>query len=140
MGIESRTRFAGQQADAFTFYAAADVFVLPAHHEAFGNVVLEAMASGLPVAVSSRAGACEVFSGELADYTLRDPQDHERLAHLIAQALDPEVRPRLSLEARRTAERYSLDAHTRNVERHYADVLERMQDPARRPPADHPGG
>ena len=47
------------------YYAAADAFVFPTTYDAFGMVVLEAMASGLPVFCSSQAGASEVIaSGE----------------------------------------------------------------------------
>lgn len=47
------------------YYAAADAFVFPTTYDAFGMVVLEAMASGLPVFSSDQAGAAElVRSGE----------------------------------------------------------------------------
>lgn len=40
-------------------YASADIFVFPSTTDTFGNVVLEAQASGLPVVVSSEGGPCE---------------------------------------------------------------------------------
>ena len=43
------------------YYAAADAFVFPTTYDAFGMVVLEAMASGLPVFSSDRAGATELI-------------------------------------------------------------------------------
>lgn len=43
------------------YYAAADAFVFPTTYDAFGMVVLEAMASGLPVFCSDRAGAAELI-------------------------------------------------------------------------------
>ncbi len=46
-------------------YASADVFVFPSTTDTFGNVVLEAQASGLPVIVSNRGGPAEtVVAGE----------------------------------------------------------------------------
>jgi glycosyltransferase involved in cell wall biosynthesis len=40
-------------------YASADVFVFPSTTDTFGNVVLEAQASGLPVIVTNAGGPCE---------------------------------------------------------------------------------
>lgn len=52
-------------------YASADLFVFPSTTDTYGNVVVEAMASGLPVVVSDQGGP-----GEL----LRDPQDGIQVA------------------------------------------------------------
>lgn len=43
------------------YYAAADAFVFPTTYDSFGMVVLEAMASGLPVFSSDQAGAAELI-------------------------------------------------------------------------------
>jgi UDP-glucose:(heptosyl)LPS alpha-1,3-glucosyltransferase len=44
------------------YYAAADTFVFPTTYDAFGMVVLEAMAAGLPVFTSDCAGAAELIT------------------------------------------------------------------------------
>ena len=41
-------------------YASADLFLFPSTTDTFGNVILEAMASGLPVVVSDMGGPCEL--------------------------------------------------------------------------------
>jgi glycosyltransferase involved in cell wall biosynthesis len=43
------------------YYAAADAFVFPSVNDSFGLVVLESMASGLPVFSSDQAGAAELI-------------------------------------------------------------------------------
>lgn len=49
LGIEHRVVFAGFHPDPTPFYATADLFVLSSNYEGFGNVIVEALAQGLPV-------------------------------------------------------------------------------------------
>lgn len=47
--IAQRVKFVGERKDVEKFYTIADVFVLPSRYEGFGQVLLEAMAFGVPV-------------------------------------------------------------------------------------------
>jgi phosphatidylinositol alpha 1,6-mannosyltransferase len=88
-------------------YAAGDIFVFPSDTETFGNVVLEAMASGLPVVAPARGGVTEtVREGETGVLV---PPQHPRAFARAALALlqDEELRSRLSRGARSEAERRS---------------------------------
>lgn len=70
-------------------YAAADVFVFPAANETLGNVVLEAMASGLPV-VAARAGGVldHVVEGETG--LLFEPESQEALIAAVSRLASDE--------------------------------------------------
>ena len=85
-------------------YAAADVFVFPSDTETFGNVVTEAMASGLPVVAPARGGVMEtVRPGETG--ILVPPRNAGRLAEATLSLLrDGSLRARLGAGARREAE------------------------------------
>ncbi|HSM13403.1 MAG TPA: glycosyltransferase family 4 protein, partial [Thermoanaerobaculia bacterium] len=92
-------------------YRAADLFVLPAVHDASGNVdglpnvILEAMASGLPVVASAISGIpIAVADGETG--ALVPEGDRAALREAVAGLLsDPGRRARWGDEARRRAER-----------------------------------
>lgn len=60
-----QVRFVGAKfgAELSRYYAAADVFVFPSRTDTFGNVMLEALACGLPVAAYPVAGPIDVING-----------------------------------------------------------------------------
>ena len=80
--------FTGPTNDAAGYYAAADVFVLPTQYEAWGLVIVEALACGLPVITSRLAGAAvavrEGATGELLD----DPRDDSEIASKLSRILN----------------------------------------------------
>lgn len=84
-------------------YAAADAFVFPSDTETFGNVIVEAMASGLPVISVARGGVLDtVIPGE--NGILTAPGDAGEMAMAMHRMLeDDALRARLAAGARRSA-------------------------------------
>jgi UDP-glucose:(heptosyl)LPS alpha-1,3-glucosyltransferase len=108
--VGARTVFIPPTSDIVGFYAAADCFVLPTRYDTFSLVTLEAMASGLPVLVSGRAGICEILTRGVDSLILDDPTDHVTLREILSHLREDDLaRTRLALEARATAERHSWD-------------------------------
>ena len=88
-------------------YRGASAFVLPSAIESFGLPALEAMASGLPVAVS-RAGALPEVCQDAAVYF--DPSDVEGLADAISRVTgDQELREELTIRSLRRARDFSWE-------------------------------
>ena len=97
--------FVGQRrgADLAAHYASADLFLFPSLTETFGNVTLEAMASGLPVVAFDYAAASQVI--RQGENGMRVPfGDRQAFVDAaVALALDPQRRRRLADAARARA-------------------------------------
>jgi len=103
-GVEKRVIIVGPTEESWKYYAASDVFLLPALYEPFGLVILEAMAAGLPVLVSGEAGAAELVRDGSDALLLEDAGDVDEIAAKLELLLeDAGLRKRLGEEARRTA-------------------------------------
>jgi phosphatidylinositol alpha 1,6-mannosyltransferase len=98
-------------------YASMDAFVFPSATDTFGNVVLEAMASGVPAIVTHEGGPKYLVqpgcngewaggAGEFAEQIMRWSQEPERLAEMREQA-------------RESAQRFSWDAVWEDVYKRY---------------------
>ncbi len=134
---DGRTVFTGylRGDDLARAYAAADVFIFPGANETFGNVVLEAMASGLPV-VAARSGGVLDFVSDGVSGLLFDPED---IASLVAATrrivADRDLARRLSREARAIAESRRWEAVLDGLLDDYAHVIAKAGVRAGRAPA-----
>ena len=127
LGISDRVRFLGPVREIRTVFAAADLFVFPTRYDVFGNVGLEALASGVPALLSSLAGVSEVLDDSPAGEMLDDPLDVDEIVTRTNRLLDPARLDDRRRAARTLAERYSWDAHFERILEIYREVLAEKQ-------------
>lgn len=109
LGVADRVSILGWRPDPENFLAALDLFVLPSKYEGMSNVVLEAMASGLPVVCADLPAHREVFESGREGLVV-SPCNAETLAEVLAELCrDPERRKSLGLAARKqVVSRFSI--------------------------------
>jgi glycosyltransferase involved in cell wall biosynthesis len=120
--------FTGQVSDVQTFYAMADVFVLPSHSEGSPNVLLEAMAENVPVVATAVGGVPEMVENN-ESALLVPPNDPTSLAASIARVLtDRELAQRLTKNAALLVDtRYTPENYARSLVEIYREVLNARQ-------------
>jgi glycosyltransferase involved in cell wall biosynthesis len=129
LGVQERVIFTGRvpNSEIPKYYNACDVFILPSVErlEAFGLVVIEAMASGKPVIISNIPGVREnITDGEeglLIEPT--NPEDiAEKINHLMA---DKKFRERMGAKGRKKVENnYTLKRVVDQLEEVYQELSE----------------
>lgn len=107
------------------WYASADIFVFPSTTETFGNVVLEAFASGLPT-VGVRSGGVADLIRDGCNGLIAEPRDAESFAEKItAILLNEKLRRRLSHAALETARFYSWKEINTRLFSSYQNIIDR---------------
>jgi len=98
--------FGHMEGDKFSqAYASADIFVFPSTTETFGNVTIEAMASGL-VPVVANAGGSKALIRDGENGFLTEPQDYKGIAEKVSILLDDDKKRE---QMRQTALKFSKD-------------------------------
>lgn len=120
LGVADRVHFVGPQGRIDRIFAAADALTLPSLFEPFGNVIMEAMASGLPVLCSSACGAAETLPQDFREFVVSDPANIGELTRRTKALLS--VRGDLAAVARTTTEQFTWERYGREL----LDLLERL--------------
>jgi UDP-glucose:(heptosyl)LPS alpha-1,3-glucosyltransferase len=123
--FENDLLFLGSLADMREAYHCADLLVHPALYEPFGNVCLEAMACGLPVATSRLTGAADIIDNGASGIVTDRPWDIEAMVEGISALLDHN-RAGLRAMAEKAAQRAAEFPLARTVDETlalYNDVL-----------------
>ena len=128
LGLAGRIHWAGEIADEDLpdYYAAADLFVLPAHlrAEAFGIVQLEALAAGLPIVSTELGTGTSYVNSHNETGLVVAPADPAALAGAINELLaDPDRRAAYAAAGRRRArEHFSEERMLDQIEAVYREV------------------
>jgi len=110
-------------------YARMDLFVFPSHTDTFGNVVLEALASGVPSIVTPDGGPRYIVRDtDLADATGRVVPDEGFTGAILELMGDPETHARMRVAARAHALTASWDAVFDGVYSGYEGVFPYKQE------------
>ena len=108
-------------ADLARAYANMDLFVFPSHTDTFGNVVLEALASGIPSVVTPDGGPRYIVRDGETGLIATDDEFSDAIARLM---LDTELYARMQVAARTYAQSASWDAVFEGVYDEYDAVLQ----------------
>ncbi|MRG87419.1 glycosyltransferase family 4 protein [Salinibacillus xinjiangensis] len=106
-------------------YASSDLFLFPSSSETFGNVVLEALSSGLPVIGANAGGVQHLVDHEVTGF-LCEPRDIKDFVRYTSKLLDDStLRLTYSKAAREIAREWSWDAIFKELLASFSKIAER---------------
>jgi len=115
---------AGQQHDMRPYYTAADIVVLPSHSEGSPNVLLEAMAAGIPAVATSVGGIPEIATNEQTAL-LVEGKNPPVMAKAILRLLEDErLRQQLGASAAKSALGYDPEHYCHSMTDIHCDLLQ----------------
>ena len=104
-------------------YLAGDMYVMLSKFDTFGMVVLEAMAAGLPVIISSNVGAKDIVQEGENGFIISDTSDADYIASKIGILLKENIRSLMAQNAFDTAKQNTWEMVATKYQDIYADIL-----------------
>ncbi|GAA3619038.1 glycosyltransferase family 4 protein [Flavivirga jejuensis] len=104
--VSDRIRLVGRKegVELKKYYKASDIFVFPSNRDTFGYVVIEALASGLPVICSENAGASSIIENTKNGYVLHPQEDFTNCINDTINNLE-----KMSLYALNSVSKYTIE-------------------------------
>ncbi len=127
--VSEKIRFnIGLTPEIYKYFLASDIFVFPTLYEPFGLVILEAMASGLPVITSKLAGAAELIDDGEDGLQIKNPKNSNEIAEKLDYLIqNDDVRKLMGKKARKKAELYSWEETAKGMLEVFEEVKKRNE-------------
>ncbi|MFY7998222.1 MAG: glycosyltransferase family 4 protein [Candidatus Kapaibacteriota bacterium] len=113
--------------DLSEIYASSDIFLFPSDTETFGNVTLEALASGLPCVVADAGGSSDLVRHGATGFVIRSQQHNDWKAALIMLLDDAPKRKAIANAAFEQAQHYRWESILAQMQTLYTGVQEEYQ-------------
>lgn len=115
LGVRDKCKFISTNEEIQRYYAAADICVHPSYYDPSALVVLEAMASELPVITTAYCGTSEIIKDGREGFVVRTPDDFTELADRITRLNDAELRRKMGEAGRRRAEEFPYSRNMQEI-------------------------
>lgn len=125
--VEDRVRFLGWRTDKEALFAAADICLYPSRIEPFGNVTLDAWASGTPIVAAASAGPSAYITDEKNGLLVPVDNPHALADQINRLIADPNLRQKLVTNGQAEySEKFTEQASVKNWNKLFSNVLEQQ--------------
>jgi glycosyltransferase involved in cell wall biosynthesis len=121
-GLTDAISLAGFQSNPWKYIAQGDVFLLTSRYEGFGNVLIEAMACGVPVVATASAGTRDIIHHGEEGMLVESHTPQAIVAALLTVLRSSDRRAAMAAAARQSANRFAV----RQVIARYDAALEQL--------------
>ncbi len=123
LGLERKIILLGHQDNVINILKASDIFVLPSIKEAFGLVLLEAMAAGIPIVASRVGGIPEIVENQKSGLLVESENSSALAEKIILLVNNKALRQKLASEGLKRVQQFDAKEMAKNTEMVYRKTL-----------------